>query len=70
MGNSRKYYGKKVLTIDEQVSLLKKRGLCFPYEKDSKEKLEFIGYYRLSSYFKSLRSQKIALKRELDLIKY
>lgn len=41
---------KKALKIDEQISLLKERGVIFDYEEKAKEILLDIGYYRLGFY--------------------
>lgn len=43
-------YDKPPLTIDEQVSLLKSRGLNINNEERIKRHLRNIGYYRLSAY--------------------
>jgi abortive infection bacteriophage resistance protein len=43
-------YNKKALTIDEQITLLKSRGLNFSDETHAKHYLNFISYYRFSGY--------------------
>ena len=44
-------YQKKPTTIDQQVTLLKARGMSISDENTAKEWLEKIGYYRLSAYW-------------------
>ncbi len=43
-------YDKPPLTFEQQIKLLKDRGLIIADEKTAKEKLESISYYRLSAY--------------------
>lgn len=43
-------YNKPSLNYDEQISLLKKRGLIINDEDQAKDSLKKIGYYRLNSY--------------------
>jgi len=42
---------KPALTIDEQISLLKKRGMTFVNEQKAKLFLSENNYYRLNIYF-------------------
>jgi hypothetical protein len=42
---------KKVKTIEEQIEILKTRGMIFEDEKKAKEILRDIGYYRLGFYW-------------------
>jgi abortive infection bacteriophage resistance protein len=44
-------YAKPALTYEQQVELLKTRGLVFDNEAEARHSLERIGYYRLSAYF-------------------
>ncbi len=44
------HYNKPPLTYEEQVDLLKSRGLVIPDEQDTKKHLANISYYRLSAY--------------------
>jgi abortive infection bacteriophage resistance protein len=44
------HYNKKALTIEEQISLLKSRGLAFSDEKQATHFLSYISYYRFSGY--------------------
>jgi abortive infection bacteriophage resistance protein len=43
-------YSKPALTYEQQVELLKSRGLSFDNEADARHWLTRIGYYRLSAY--------------------
>ncbi len=43
-------YKKPSLTIEEQVNLLKNKGLIFSNEEDAKNILSNISYYRISAY--------------------
>jgi len=45
-------YDKKALTLDEQVGLLKSRGLIVENEEELKYYLKNLSYYHLSIYFK------------------
>ncbi len=51
-------YPKLSKTTDEHISLLKERGLIIDDIKLAQEKISFIGYYHLSSYFKSFQDTK------------
>ena len=54
-------YTKPHLTFDEQITLLKSRGLHISDETKAKDYLQRIGYYRLSGYwypFRQTESQK------------
>ena len=44
------HYNKPPLTYEEQVDLLRSRGLDIPDEQDTKRHLANISYYRLSAY--------------------
>jgi len=48
-------FDKDVLALQEQVDLLKRRGLSIPGEDRAKSYLQTIGYYRLSGYFRSFQ---------------
>lgn len=43
-------YIKPALTIDQQIDLLKSRGLIVPDKDNARHYLQFINYYRLSGY--------------------
>jgi conserved hypothetical phage abiD protein len=43
--------GNKATTVDEQIQILKKRGLIIEDEEKAKEQLLDIGYYRLGFYW-------------------
>ncbi len=47
------HYNKPPLSIDEQIALLKRRGVVISSIEDAKTHLTYIGYYRLSGYFKN-----------------
>lgn len=47
---SKEKYNKPPLSINEQISLLKKRGLIINDERNAEYSLKSIGYYRLSGY--------------------
>ncbi len=44
-------YNKQFLTTDQQVALLRSRGMAITNENKAKERLARIGYYRLSAYW-------------------
>ena len=52
MSTEKQLYQKKALTIDEQIELLKSRGLVIEDDKLVKHYLNSISYYHLSAYFK------------------
>lgn len=45
-----KHFVKPALTLDQQVDLLKARGLTIPDENRAKRYLQYISYYRLAAY--------------------
>ncbi len=47
-------YDKPPLTINEQVALLRERGLIIQREKQARELLATVGYYRFSGYWSPL----------------
>lgn len=47
-------FNKIALTIDEQIALLKSRGMLFSDEDKAKLYLSNISYYRLSAYWYTL----------------
>ncbi len=52
MPENRKQYAKLALSIDEQINLLESRGLIIKDHRRARHYLKFIGYYRLSGYFR------------------
>jgi len=48
-------FDKNPLTIDEQIALLKKRGLLFSDENRARLYLEHISYYHFTPYFKAIQ---------------
>ncbi|MCK4752702.1 MAG: Abi family protein [Planctomycetes bacterium] len=51
-------YGKPPLTFEQQIELLKSRGLIINNDSEAIEILENINYYRLSAYFLPFQSSK------------
>ena len=47
------HYSKPPLSIDEQITLLKRRGVIISNINDAKMHLTYIGYYRLTGYLKN-----------------
>lgn len=52
-------YQKPYLTVDDQLSLLKKRGMRISDESRAKAYLYRIGYYRLSGYWYPFRQSQV-----------
>lgn len=50
--------GRRALTVEEQIALLKKRGLKITNDKKAKEYLLDIGYYRLGFYWHYFQDAK------------
>ena len=51
MSESKSHFLKPSLSLDEQIALLKNRGLIIENSQRLRQYLRFIGYYRLSGYF-------------------
>ena len=51
MSESTSHFLKPSLSLDEQIALLKNRGLIIENSQRLRQYLRFIGYYRLSGYF-------------------
>lgn len=51
-------YPKELKSFDEQIDLLKQRGMCFDDEVQAKHILQNISYYRLSGYWYPLLRDK------------
>jgi abortive infection bacteriophage resistance protein len=49
-------YDKTALSTIEQIQLLKSRGLIINNMDYAINKLQFIGYYHLSAYFKTFQN--------------
>ena len=47
-----------LLTFEEQINLLKKRGLLFPNEEKARHILQHVSYFRLKSYMTPLMINK------------
>ena len=48
--SAKRSFSKPALSIDEQIALLKRRGLSIPSDNEAKRFLQFVSYYRLSAY--------------------
>lgn len=55
---NKRIYNKAPLSFDEQLSLMKKRGLTVDNEEKAISYLKSISYYRLSAYFLPYQSDK------------
>lgn len=55
---TRNLYPKTIKTFDQQIAILKSRGLCFNDEERAKQLLQNISYYRMSGYWYPLLSDK------------
>ena len=53
-----RHYTERPLTIDEQIALLKQRGLDFANESKAHHVLSHVSYFRLKSYLTPLTSNK------------
>ena len=53
-----KHYTERPLTVDEQIELLKQRGLNFADENKAYHVLSHVSYFRLKSYLTPLTSNK------------
>lgn len=51
-------YSKTIKTFDQQITILKSRGLYFNDEAQAKQLLQNISYYRMSGYWYPLLSDK------------
>ena len=52
-------YNKQPISIADQISILKSRGLMFDNEQEAVEHLKIISYFRLASYWKPMESDKL-----------
>ena len=52
-------YNKQPISIADQISILKSRGLMFNNEQEAVEYLKIISYFRLASYWKPMESDKL-----------
>ena len=52
-------YNKQPISIADQISILKSRGLMFDNEQEAVEYLKIISYFRLASYWKPMESNKL-----------
>ena len=51
-------YSKQPLTIEQQISLLKDRGLAIIDEAAAQKVLGSISYFRLANYFRPMETDK------------
>ena len=56
MVSKQEHYAKPAISIDDQIRLLKARGLIIENEDDAKHSLNNISYYHLSGYFKPFQN--------------
>lgn len=66
---------KEFKTIEEQLEILKKRGLSIPNEEKAKKFLSFNNYYRISGYSLTLRnknqfSKQATFQNIIDIYKF
>lgn len=66
---TKKEYEKTALTIDEQVDLLRKRGIIIEDENEAKYYLNNISYYHLSGYFKFFQQKDDSFHEGTTFIK-
>lgn len=52
-------YTKQPISIAEQITILKNRGLLFDDEQAAIEYLKIISYFRLANYWKPMERDKI-----------
>ncbi|MGG5304664.1 hypothetical protein IGK16_002285 [Enterococcus pernyi] len=58
---------KSFKTLDEQLEILKSRGLLFSDEDSAKKKLSFYGYYEIINGYKDFLLEKRAQKTEEEI---
>ncbi len=51
-------YKKNATTVEQQIALLKERGLLINPEDNAAHWLSHISYYRLGEYWHSMQEQK------------
>lgn len=56
-------YPKSFKTVDEQIELLKSRGMLFQDEIQAKNHLLNLNYYRLSGYWLPFKNRMSVLKQ-------
>lgn len=67
--NRQNLYKKKHKTFDEQIELLKSKGLMIPNENYAFTKLNHINYYRLSAYFIPLQYLRVEKNKNIFISK-
>ena len=60
------FYQKTALTFEQQIALLRQRGLNVPDEELARKQLQCIGYYRLSGYWLPFKQSNDALVGSFD----
>lgn len=51
-------YTKQLLTLDQQISILKQRGLIIENEAEAESTLDTISYFRLAGYWRLMEADK------------
>lgn len=51
-------YSKQPLDIDQQITLLRNRGLAISDDEATRHTLGFISYFRLANYFRPMEADK------------
>lgn len=59
MADNKENYPKKIISINEQIKRLKERGLVIEDDKEAKEFLKNISYFRLQGYWWDLQDDKV-----------
>ena len=52
-------YTKQLLTLQQQIDVLKKRGLQIDNEAEAKDMLDTISYFRLAGYWRLMEADKV-----------
>jgi abortive infection bacteriophage resistance protein len=52
-------YRKPATSIEEQIDLLRSRGLLIKNQQETEHYLTYIGYYRLAGYWQILQDDKV-----------
>ena len=52
-------YAKQILSVVDQMEILKSRGILFDDEQAAIECLKIISYFRLANYWKPMESDKV-----------
>ena len=52
-------YTKQLLTLQQQIDILKQRGLIVDNEAEAKSTLDTISYFRLAGYWRLMEADKL-----------